>query len=63
MNQNFNFKIQISKSKIQNLNLKLKIFAFFPQALLKGSQNHTGEHTSLRVGKIRFSKRFGSPVA
>ena len=36
---------------------------FFPQALLKGSQNHTGEHTSLSVGKIRFSERFVRPVA
>ena len=54
-----NFKIQISKSKTQKLNLELKIFVLFPQALLKGSQNHTGEHTSLRVGKFGFSERFG----
>merc|ERR1712110_1330899 len=30
-------------------------FLFFPQALLKGSQNHTGEHTCFRLGKFQIS--------
>ena len=49
--------VVLSLHLLNGFNSFLQVFCvFFPQALLKGSQIHTSEHTSLRVGKIEFSE-------
>ena len=46
---------QLEQKKHAVLGPIADIILFFPQALLKGSQNHTGEHTCFRLGKFQIS--------